>query len=282
MLSKVTTPSLRGMAGRGSIALLLFLVSCSTDTDFRPEPETETKGRIVLTLGGDDLFLDLETRATHDLTDIAGYVFTLTGTSAEGEAVAGREVTLTRIGQTNTFMGIVEAGTYYLTADNYADAASSKPYYSGKSDDFTVAAATTKEVSIALGTPKNAAVTYLLDDSFTALYNNPTIAIKDGSTTLATLTAPAPNATSLTNAVYCHVASTPATQTVYSSSTTRTLSFALSASALSDSHVTDIADIPGNITITSGRHTTLTLTADPVTGQVIPIIGGDDYEETFD
>lgn len=284
----VTTPFLRGRV-RGWSLLLLFLVSCSTDTDLRPDPETETKGRIVLTLGGDDLFLDLETRATHDLTDIAGYVFTLTGTPDEGEAVAGREVTLTRIGQTNTFMGVVEAGTYYLTADNYTDAASSKPYYSGKSEDFTIAAATTKEVSITLGTPKNAAVTYLLDDSFTALYNNPTIDIKDGNTTLATLTAPAPNATSLTNAVYCHVASTPATQTLYAPSGTpisRSLTYSVTARAISGAtsgtYVTDVVGATGTITIASGRHTVITLTANSVTGEVIPIIGGEDYEGTFD
>ena len=293
LLSKVTTPSLRGRAGGGSsLLLLLFLVSCTTDTDLRPsstESETETKGRIVLTLGGDDLFLDLETRATHDLTDIAGYVFTLTGTPDEGEAVAGREVTLTRIGQTNTFMGVVEAGTYYLTADNYADAASSKPYYSGKSEDFTVAAATTEEVSIALGTPKNAAVTYLLDDSFTTLYNNPTIDIKDGNTTLATLTAPAANATSLTNAVYCHVATTPATQTAYTLSGTpisRSLTYSVTARAISGAtsgtYVTDVVGATGTITVASGRHTVITLTANSVTGEVIPIIGGEDYEGAFD
>ena len=285
-------PISRSLSKVQVLLFFLLIVSCTNDTDLRPsstEAEAETMGRIVLTLGGDDLFLELETRATATLTDITGYVFTLNGTTAEGEAVTNREVTLTRIGATNTFMGVVEAGTYYLTADNYADAASSKPYYSGKSEDFTIAAATTEEVSIALGTPKNAAVTYLLDDSFTALYNNPTIDIKDGNNTLATLTAPAPNATSLTNAVYCHVASTPATQTLYAPSGTpisRSLTYSVTARAISGAtsgtYVTDVVGATGTITIASGRHSVITLTANSVTGEVIPIIGGEDYEGTFD
>ena len=284
----------RSLAKVQVLLFFLLIVNCTNDTDLRPsstEAEAETMGRIVLTLGGDDLFLELETRATATLTDITGYVFTLNGTTAEGEAVTNREVTLTRIGSTNTFMGVVEAGTYCLTADNYSYAATEngKPYYSGTSDDFTIAAATTVPVSIALGTPKNAAVTYLLDDSFTTLYNNPTIDIKDGNNTLATLTAPAPNATSLTNAVYCHVASTPATQTLYAPSGTpisRSLTYSVTARAISGAtsgtYVTDVVGATGTITIASGRHSVITLTANSVTGEVIPIIGGEDYEGTFD
>ena len=287
-------PISRSLSKVQVLLFFLLIVSCTNDTDLRPsstEAEAETMGRIVLTLGGDDLFLELETRATATLTDITGYVFTLNGTTAEGEAVTNREVTLTRIGATNTFMGVVEAGTYCLTADNYSYAATEngKPYYSGTSDDFTIAAATTVPVSIALGTPKNAAVTYLLDDSFTTLYNNPTIDIKDGNNTLATLTAPAPNATSLTNAVYCHVASTPATQTVYTPSGTpisRSLTYSITARAISGAtsgtYVTDVVGTTGTITVASGRHTVITLTANSVTGEVIPIIGGEDYEGTFD
>lgn len=287
-------PISRSLSKVQVLLFFLLIVSCTNDTDLRPsstEAETETMGRIVLTLGGDDLFLDLETRAAATLTDITGYVFTLNGTTAEGEAVTNREVTLTRIGATNTFMGVVEAGTYCLTADNYSDAATEngKPYYSGTSDDFTIAAATTVQVSIALGTPKNAAVTYLLDDSFTTLYNNPTIDIKDGNTTLATLTAPAANATSLTNAVYCHVATTPATQTAYTLSGTpisRSLTYSVTARAISGAtsgtYVTDVVGATGTITVASGRHTVITLTANSVTGEVIPIIGGEDYEGTFD
>ena len=287
-------PISRSLSKVQVLLFFLLIVSCTNDTDLRPsstEAEAETMGRIVLTLGGDDLFLDLETRAAATLTDITGYVFTLNGTTAEGEAVTNREVTLTRIGSTNTFMGVVEAGIYSLTADNYSDAATEngKPYFSGTSDDFTVAAATTVPVSIALGTPKNAAVTYLLDDSFTTLYNNPTIDIKDGNNTLATLTAPAANATSLTNAVYCHVATTPATQTAYTPSGTpisRSLTYSVTARAISGAttgtYVTDVVGATGTITVASGRHTVITLTANSVTGEVIPIIGGEDYEGTFD
>lgn len=276
------------------LLFFLLIVNCTNDTDLRPsstEAETETMGRIVLTLGGDDLFLDLETRATATLTDITGYVFTLNGTTAEDEAVTNREVTLTRIGATNTFMGVVEAGTYSLTADNYSYAATEngKPYYSGTSDDFTIAAATTVPVSIALGTPKNAAVTYLLDDSFSTLYNNPTIDIKDGNTTLATLTAPSANATTLTNAVYCHVATTPAAQTAYTLSGTpisRSLTYSITARAISGAttgtYVTDIRGATGTITVAAGRHTVITLTTNSVTGEVIPIVGGEDYEGAFD
>ncbi len=287
LLSQVTTPlSLQRALGCEAL-LLLLLASCSSDL-----PESGGMGRIVLSLDGNGLYTELETRATQPLTDLTGYVFTLSGTTAGGEAVAAQQVTLTRVGETNTFAAVVEAGTYHLTADNYAAAASTaqgSPYYSGSSDDFTVAPATTVPVSIALGTPKNACVTYLLDDSFTALYNNPTIDIKDGNNTLATLTAPAPNATSLTNAVYCHVASTPATQTLYAPSGTpisRSLTYSVTARAISGAtsgtYVTDVVGATGTITIASGRHTVITLTANSVTGEVIPIIGGEDYEGTFD
>lgn len=281
---KVTTPLSRWRgAGGEALFILLLLASCQQQEDFNPPTEAETMGRIVLTLGSDDLYTEVETRATQTLTDISGYTFTLNGTTAQNVPVTNQTVTLTRIGQTNTFTGVVEAGTYTLTADNYADACTGttgKPYYSGSSDDFTLAPATTEGVSIGLLTPKNAAVTYLLDGSFTALYNNPTITINyDGHA--VTLTAPAANSSDLSTAVYCHVASTSATESIYNNNTQRTLSYTLSASAKGSSHVTDIVAIPGNVTVQSGRHTVITLTANSVTGEIIPI-QANDHSGTFD
>ena len=185
-------------------------------------------------------------------------------------------VILTRDGETNNYIGNVAAGTYTLTADNYVDArtGNGKPYYSATSEEFTVATATTVPVTIDLRTPKNACVTYLLDASFSALYSDPTLTIDDNGHDV-TLIAPAANSTDLTSAVYCHVASSPATEMPYSSSTTRTLSYTVSAAARATSHVTDIAAVTGTLTIASGRHTTITLSANPVTGELIPLVSGE-------
>ena len=254
-----------------AVLCLLLLASCQQQEDIISE--SESKGRIMLTLGDDDLYLDLETRAM--LTDISGYVFTLQGTTEENVPVH-ETITLERIGVTNTFVGFVDAGTYTLTADNYLDAATGngKPYYSGVSDDFSVEAATTIDVSISLNTPKNAVVTYMLDPSFSNLYNNPTITITTLDGDLPTLTTPSTTSTDLTNAVYCHVSSSPATEVTYNSSTSSNLNYTISATAKSGSHVTDITGVTGSITVTSGRHSVITLKADPVSGELIPIISG--------
>lgn len=290
-LSKVTAPlSDWRRAGGEALFILLLLASCQQQEDIlpNPEPEKETKGHIMLTLGGDDIFIEAEcssvksttypsTRAATALTDISGYVFTITGTTEFGETITNQPVTLERVGTTNTFIGTVEAGTYILTADNFADAAygtTGKPYYSGSSEDFTIEEATTVNVSINLGKPKNAAVTYMLDGSFSTLYENPTIYINDNDGNLPTLTTPAATTTDLANAVYCHVATAPATQSLYTSTTSLTLNYTLYASAREGSHVTDINAATGTITVTSGRHTIITLTANTLTGEIIPIASG--------
>ena len=279
-ITSVTTPLShgRGVGGEAFI-LTILLASCSSEAELSPAAEEqEPSGHIVLTLGGDDLYLESETRAGQALTDISGYVFTISGKTAENETVTNQAISFTRIGNTNTFEGIFEAGTYALTADNFADAATGttgKPYYSASSNDFSVDIASTTNVTIDLGTPKNAAVTYMLDDTFTERYNNPTIVITDADGNTYTLTAPATTTTDFTNAIYCHVASTPATQSVYSSSTSSTFNYVISASARANSHVTDIVDTTGSITVTSGKHTILTLSANPVTGEIIPIVSGE-------
>ena len=59
------------------------------------------------------------------------------------------------------------------------------------------------------------------------------------------------------------------------------LSYTLSALAKKGAHITDISSLQGTLNIKKGCHTTLTLKANPVSGELIPVIDGD-YDNEFD
>ena len=266
---------------------LLTLVSCQQQDDLRPSPSTaevETTGRIVLSLSSDPEVY-IQTRSTQ-LTDISSLDFTLSGQTTSGEAIDNDSLTFANDGTDNEgrprFAAIFEAGPYTLTATTKATISAptngaGAPAYSGTSEQFTIVQSGIATTSIDLGTPTNAKVTVALDNTFSAKYEQPRITITDGTRSVTiTDTATAAAATSGQSAYGLP------TVTYFDVPANGTLSYSITADAKSGSQVTDIRGATGTITVAAGRHSVITLTASSVTGEVIPIVGGEDYEGTFD
>ena len=234
---------------------LLTLVSCQSEEQ---QPSTATTGTIVLSLGGTELYTELQTRAEATVADLSKYVFTISGTTISGATVTDLPLTVAEDGSAK-----LNAGTYTLTADNAAAANedNGRPYYHGTSDEFTISVNETKDVSIALGKPRNARIMLAYDASFTALYENPvvTLADNDRSVTL----------TSTEEVCYFIIPASGA------------LAYTITADAKENSNVTDIKSHAGWIDIAAGYNTTITLKANPVSGEIIPIIEGN-HNGTFD
>lgn len=230
------------------------------------------KGRIVLDFSTPATYIDVQTRAEQPLENISDYDFTLSGTTAEGESV----VNLPLIIDGNE--AVVDAGTYTINAkgnNTLATAAATglgTPYYEGTTVDasgnptpFVVLTGEQTPVKILLR-PANAKLTVLLATSFTSKYKTATFRVGSRSVNLLNLTDADP------------VPATDIEVTAYFPAGPLTIV----AAARTGSHVTDIADTASGLTLTATHHITLTLTANTVTGEVIPIIGGEDYEGTFD
>lgn len=268
------------------LALSLLAVTGCRQEDIRPQTESDGMGRIVLSLSNSDIWLDIETRA--ELENFEGYVFTL---KPDGEA--GETITFTDDGT-----AIVEAGTYTLKADNLASSQEGlgAPYYSGESEEFTVSAGETAEVTINLGKSKNAKITVVLDKSFTDLYDTE----KKESISLTFSGASSDGSGREISLNESHFKSDDASATVDASAdqamtsvpfffavpgddeeVEASLSYILSALAKKGVHITDISSLQGILKIKKGCHTTLTLKANPVSGELIPVIDGD-YDNEFD
>ncbi len=226
------------------LAFIAMFYGCQQE-DLSPVTPTEEMGCIVLSIGGNDIYVDAETRAT--LTDFTGYKFYLLPGGDESQK---QEITMMPTG--TTLVGYAAAGTYDLLAENLEASTTGlgMPYYSGQSAEFTLNPGTTANIAIALGAPKNSRVTFTLNNSFTALYGAPTLTIGTRTVTFAS------NETSKT--VYF-----PAGATNYT----------ISAAALAGSHVTDLS-VPGSMTLEAAKAYTINLTADPVSGTIIPIAAG--------
>ena len=233
-----------------ALLMLLPLLSGCLNEDTQPQPERSVEGRIVLSLSGIEVFTDAETRAAQTLDDYTGYVFTLNGTAVESGTVTNQVITLDGAGS-----AIIEAGTYTLTASNLAASQTGNgcPYYEGTSAEFNLGVGGTQPVSIAMGAPKNAKLTIVEDDAtFSSKYENATLSIGGRTFNLS------PEATGT-------IAYLPAGTSV---------SYTVSAAAKRGSHVTDITSATGTIDLTAGCYHTLTLRANPVTGELIPIVSG--------
>jgi hypothetical protein len=266
---------------------MLTLVSCQQQDDLRPSPSTaevESKGRIVLSLSSDPEVY-IETRSTQ-LSDISSLNFTLSGNTTNGESINNVPLTFNNDGTDNEgrhrFAAIFEAGTYTLTATTKTTISAptngaGAPAYSGTSNSFTITQGGTATTSIDLGTPTNAKITVALDNTFSTKYEQPRITITDGTRSV-TITDAATAAEATTGQSTYGLP----TVTYFDVPANGTLSYSITADAKSGSQVTDIRGATGTITIASGRHTVITLTANSVTGEVIPIIGGEDYEGAFD
>jgi len=249
----------------------LLLTSCQQEE--ARFPETSGKGNIVLTFSEAVAYVDVQTRAEQPLENLSDYDFTLSGTTAEGETVVNRPITVD--GTTAS----IDAGTYTLNVQgNSTLAAASQtglgaPYYAGTSVDangqaatFTVNAGGTTEVR-ALLKPVNAKLTIQLATSFTAFYKTATLTV--GSRVIPLL--------ALTDADAAPTNPT-VVDTYFPAST---LSYTLTASARAGSHVTDIAATHASVNLAAGTHNTITLSANPVTGELIPVVSGE-HTGTFD
>ena len=266
---------------------MLTLVSCQQQDDLRPSPSTaevESKGRIVLSLSSDPEVY-IETRSTQ-LSDISSLDFTLTGQTTNGESINNLPITFNNDGVDgeghHRFAAIFEAGTYTLTATTKTTISAptngaGAPAYSGTSTQFTITQGGVATTSIDLGTPINAKITVALDNTFSAKYEQPRITITDGTRSV-TIT----DAATAAAATSGHSTYGLPTVTYFDIPANSTLSYSITADAKSGSQVTDIRGAAGTITVAAGHHSVITLPANSVTGEVIPIVGGEDYEGAFD
>lgn len=244
------------------LPMLLWAVSSCQQEDIQLPEEPNVKGRIVLAFSNIEVYTDdAPTRAT--LNDYTGFVFTLNGTTVGGWTV--RDSVISFLNNE----AIIEAGTYRLSANNDAASAPANgkgcANYSGQSDQFLLTVGGTTTVTIGSDqdplTPKNARITIEQDDSFSSLYNNVRVTLTAGGRSV-----------DIGNAEGCYSeAFFPA----------GSLSYSITAYARSGTHITDIIAVPGSITVTAGKHHTISLAANPTTGEIIPLIEGT-HSDYFD
>lgn len=239
-----------------AFVLTMTFVGCQQkDEDVMP---SDGVGTLVLSLGNAELYTELQTtREGKTVTDLSKYVFTLNGTTISGATITDLVLDV----NSDDCTAQVNAGTYTITADNRIEANrfSGSPWYRGTSESFTITINQTTPVSISLGKPKNARITMAIDETFSALYDNPILVLSDGerSQTLA----------SLEDVCYFIIPASGA------------LAYTISANAKETSHATDIKEATGYVGIQAGYNTTITLKAHPTTGVIIPIVG--EYNEEF-
>lgn len=227
-----------------SLALLAcgwFCAGCAAEESAE---ESSNMGVLRLQLSSDDVYIT--TRAEQALTDWSEYTFQLDGapiTFTDGVA-------------------IVPAGTYTLSASNSTavDGGYAGPLFSG-STTFSLSAGEQKDVTLNLGSPQNAKVTLATSASFTEKYTLQTLTLADGNGS-HTITASG-------QSVYF-----PATNSI-------TLTYTLVADAKAGSHVQDITNAQGTITIAAGTHTPFTLTINPIDPNLVIIESGNDYNGEF-
>lgn len=236
-----------------ALVIMMALVGCQQNPDVLP---SDGKGTLILALTDAQLYT--ETRAEVAVADISNYVFTLNGTTISGAPVNNLLVTFDNGGTAQ-----VAAGTYTLSATNeaYANSDYGHPYYSGTSASFTIDVNDSQTVAIALGKPKNARLTMAVDDSFSALYENPVLTLSDGTRSV----------TLMSSDVECYFI-IPASAA---------LAYTITADALPGSHVTDMTSATGYVEIQAGYNTTVRLKANPATGIIIPVVEGS-HTGTFD
>lgn len=243
------------------ILALTALFICCQQEELGLE-KTKGMGRVVLSNSDIEVYTsDVQTRAILD--NYSGFVFTLNGTTVEGWTVRDSVITFTNN------EAVIEAGTYHLSANNDAASAPANgkgcANYSGQSSQFSLTIGGTANVTIGNAehplTPQNARVTLSLTSAFSTKYNNVRMTLTAGGRSV-----------DLGNATGCE------TEAFFPAGS---VSYTLAAAAITDSHVTDIFYDSGSITLTKGHHTVVSLTANPVTGEIIPIIEGS-YSGFFD
>ena len=227
------------------LAISQLSVGCSAE-DIAVE-DSSNKGILCLSLSSGDEFVKVETRAGQTLN---GFALTL--------KKSGQEVEF----ELNGGQAIIEAGTYTLSATNSVAVRDGYDgaLYSGATS-FTLSAGEQKEVTLSLGTPKNAMISLSLSQEFSAKYDLYSMTLTDG-TKSSTLT------TSNTTAYFPAIATT--------------LSYTLVANAKAGSHVQDITSATGTITIAAGTHTPVTLNLNPIDPNLIVIETGTTHSGEFE
>ena len=269
------------------ILLALGIVALTVSSCQKEEMETTAPsiGKIELTMSSEpEVYIETRSTGTY-LDDISSLDFTLSGQTTDGEAIANQPLSFKSDGTDaqghQRFAAIFEAGTYTLTATTKTTVsapvnAPGAPAYHGTSTQFTIEQGGTATTSIDLGTPINAKITVALDNTFTSKYELPRITITDGTRSVTITDAATAAASTASQPTY----GLP-TVTYFDVPASGPLSYSITADAKSDSHVTDITSASGSISIEAGKHHILTLTANPVTGEIVPIIEGT-YSGTFD
>lgn len=228
-------------------SLLLTVTGCQQHNDPFPGESEVRKGRIVLALSDIEVYTsDVQTRAITTLDDFAGYVFTLNGETIEGETVQNKVISFTGN------VAIIEAGTYSLSVNNNTSSLINNgcPNYSGTTEeDFTLDIGGTANVTISMGTPKNAKITLAYSEEFASKYNNICVTFTSGSRSVK-----------LGQTEGCY------TEAYFPEGS---VNYTITAFAKENTHITDVNAI-GSLTLSSGKHSVLTLEIDPVTGEIIP------------
>lgn len=206
-------------------------------------------------------------RAALPLADAVDYTYTLSGTQSDGTPVTDVPVTFSADG--SALEAYVLAGTYTLAADNFAASqeGSAAPYYSGTSANFTVLGGESTTVTLDLGAPRNARIDLTYADTFTALYENPSLTLTSDGTkrTLSGLDA------------------TTAYVMVPADSGTATVTYTLRATAKAGSHVSDLPaeGLSANLTLQAGHAYPLTITGRSISDQLIEF-GNGEHTGPFD
>lgn len=233
------------------LAISQLSVGCSAE-DIAVE-DSSNKGILCLSLSSGDEFVKVETRAGQTLN---GFALTL---KKSGQEV---EFELNESGQ-----AIIEAGTYTLSATN--SGAVGYGYdgalYSGETS-FTLSAGEQKEVTLSLGTPKNAKVTINLSEDFKQSEEDDAYTYEISNFVLGGKTL---NLTSNTQDFFFPVPEGGE------------LTYTLVANAKQGSHVQDITGATGTVTIAAGTHTTITLSISPIDDNLIIIENGGTHSEEF-
>lgn len=206
-------------------------------------------------------------RAALPVADAADYIYILSGTESDGTPVTDISVTFSADG--NSLVAYVAAGTYTLAADNFAASqeGSAAPYYSGTSANFTVLGGESTTVTLDLGAPRNARIDLTYADTFTALYENPSLTITSDVTTRTLSGVDATTA-------YVMVPDAPGTATV---------TYTLRATAKAGSHVSDLPaeGLSANLTLQAGHAYPLTISSRSIADQLISF-GNGEHTGTFD
>lgn len=286
------------------LALLFAVTGCQQEDIQYPE-EPNVMGRIVLALSEPEVYIETRSASATTLSNFKGFVFTLNGKTDKNVDV-NDEVTFTASTDENNnpiAVGYFDAGTYKLTVSSQTASLKDNgcAYYEKTTEkSFHFDAGETIKLTIEMGAPLNAKVTLVLDQSFTDLY---TFAKADNESELKTkyesqynkepgLKIHTHNNTTsrtldLAQAWYDHSQDNSNDEAVYFPVDEGVIDYVIYAAAKPGtpekpgSYITDIVGVSGSISPQAGKHYVITLKANTVSGEIIPIIEGT-HNDYFD